>query len=61
MLVVYKLPGPDCGSDSGGGAGSPDAYRTWIRRGMRSGASSEVGVLVVVVLAGWWWVVESCS
>ncbi|GAA4153374.1 glycoside hydrolase family 6 protein [Actinomadura keratinilytica] len=30
MLVAYNVPGRDCGSHSGGGAGSPDAYRTWI-------------------------------
>ncbi|MDC0710703.1 glycoside hydrolase family 6 protein [Stigmatella sp. ncwal1] len=30
VLVAYNIPGRDCGSHSGGGAGSPDAYRTWI-------------------------------
>ncbi|TDB94156.1 glycoside hydrolase family 6 protein [Actinomadura sp. 7K534] len=30
MLVAYNVPGRDCGSHSGGGAGSPDAYRNWI-------------------------------
>ncbi|MFI0445580.1 glycoside hydrolase family 6 protein [Actinomadura sp. 6N118] len=30
MLVAYNVPGRDCGSHSGGGAGSPEAYRTWI-------------------------------
>ncbi len=30
-LVAYNLPGRDaCGGHSGGGAGSPAAYRTWI-------------------------------
>lgn len=31
MLVAYNIPGRDCGSHSGGGAGSPEAYRAWIR------------------------------
>jgi endoglucanase len=30
MLVAYNIPGRDCGGSSSGGAGSPDAYRTWI-------------------------------
>ncbi|GAA1584500.1 glycoside hydrolase family 9 protein [Kribbella sancticallisti] len=31
ILVAYNLPGRDaCGGHSGGGAGSPSAYRTWI-------------------------------
>ncbi|MBN8233464.1 glycoside hydrolase family 6 protein [Corallococcus macrosporus] len=30
VLVAYNIPGRDCGSHSGGGAGSADAYRTWI-------------------------------
>ncbi|MET0406359.1 MAG: glycoside hydrolase family 6 protein [Cystobacter sp.] len=30
ILVAYNIPGRDCGSHSSGGAGSPDAYRTWI-------------------------------
>ncbi|WBQ02891.1 glycoside hydrolase family 9 protein [Kribbella sp. CA-293567] len=31
ILVAYNLPGRDaCGGHSGGGAGSPAAYRTWI-------------------------------
>jgi len=31
VLVAYNLPGRDaCGGHSGGGAGSPEAYRTWI-------------------------------
>jgi endoglucanase len=31
VLVAYNLPGRDaCGGHSGGGAGSPAAYRTWI-------------------------------
>ncbi|QRK05976.1 glycoside hydrolase family 6 protein [Archangium violaceum] len=30
VLVAYNIPGRDCGSHSAGGAGSPEAYRTWI-------------------------------
>jgi len=31
ILVAYNLPGRDaCGGQSGGGAGSPSAYRSWI-------------------------------
>ncbi|MDI3422163.1 glycoside hydrolase family 6 protein [Streptomyces luteolus] len=32
VLVAYNIPGRDaCGGHSGGGAGTPQAYRTWIR------------------------------
>jgi endoglucanase len=31
VLVAYDIPLRDCGSYSSGGAGSPDAYRSWIR------------------------------
>ncbi len=30
ILVAYNITGRDCGGDSSGGAGSPEAYRTWI-------------------------------
>ena len=30
VLVAYNIPGRDCGGDSSGGAGSPQAYRDWI-------------------------------
>jgi endoglucanase len=30
VLVAYNIPGRDCGGDSTGGAGSPEAYREWI-------------------------------
>jgi endoglucanase len=30
VLVAYNIPGRDCGGHSGGGAGSVDAYKTWI-------------------------------
>jgi endoglucanase len=31
VLVAYNIPDRDCGSFSAGGAGSPDAYRAWVR------------------------------
>lgn len=31
VLVAYDIPKRDCGSYSGGGATSPDAYRAWIK------------------------------
>ena len=31
VLVAYDIPLRDCGSYSGGGATSPDAYKAWIR------------------------------
>ena len=31
LLVAYNIPGRDCGQFSSGGAGSPEAYKTWIR------------------------------
>jgi endoglucanase len=30
LMVAYNIPGRDCGQHSSGGAGSPDAYKTWI-------------------------------
>lgn len=30
ILVAYNIPGRDCGGHSGGGAGSPQAYRAWM-------------------------------
>ncbi|WP_155546302.1 glycoside hydrolase family 6 protein [Amycolatopsis camponoti] len=30
VLVAYNIPGRDCGGESTGGAGSPEAYRDWI-------------------------------
>lgn len=30
VLVAYNIPGRDCGGYSGGGAPSPEAYRSWI-------------------------------
>ena len=31
IFVAYNIPGRDCGQYSSGGAGSPEAYKTWIR------------------------------
>ena len=45
MLVAYNIPGRDCGSHSGGGAGSPAAYRTWI-----SAFAQAVGARPAVVI-----------
>jgi endoglucanase len=42
VLVAYNIPLRDCGGYSGGGASSPDAYRSWIRSfadGLGSGKS----------------------
>jgi endoglucanase len=30
VLVAYNIPGRDCGGYSGGGAPTPEAYRSWI-------------------------------
>jgi endoglucanase len=30
VLIAYDIPGRDCGGESTGGAGSPQAYRDWI-------------------------------
>lgn len=46
ILVAYNIPGRDCGSHSGGGAGSPEAYRTWISS-FASGIGSRRAVVVV--------------
>jgi len=45
VLVAYNIPGRDCGSYSGGGAGTPEAYRTWI-----SGLASGIGDRPAIVL-----------
>jgi endoglucanase len=45
VLVAYNIPLRDCGGYSGGGASSPDAYRSWIRSfadGLGSGRSAVV-------------------
>lgn len=46
VLVAYNIPGRDaCGGHSGGGAGSPAAYRTWI-----SAFASAIGNRPAVVI-----------
>jgi endoglucanase len=46
VLVAYNLPGRDaCGGQSGGGAGTPSAYRTWI-----SAFASSIGTRPAVVV-----------
>ncbi|WP_363800216.1 glycoside hydrolase family 6 protein [Lysobacter firmicutimachus] len=46
ILVAYNIPGRDCGSHSGGGAGSPEAYRTWISS-FASGIGDRRAVVVI--------------
>lgn len=46
ILVAYNVPGRDCGGHSGGGAGSPEAYRTWISS-FASGIGNARAVVVV--------------
>lgn len=46
ILVAYNIPGRDCGSHSGGGAGSPEAYRTWISS-FASGIGNRRAVVVI--------------
>jgi endoglucanase len=45
VFVAYNIPLRDCGGYSGGGASSPDAYRSWIRgfaAGLGSGSSAVI-------------------
>ncbi|WP_426624684.1 glycoside hydrolase family 6 protein [Leifsonia sp. McL0607] len=46
-LVVYNVPGRDCSQYSSGGAGSDEAYRTWVD-GLAAGLSSSQRVIVIV-------------
>ncbi len=46
ILVAYNIPGRDCGSHSGGGAGSPEAYRTWISR-FADGIGNRPAVVII--------------
>ena len=47
VLVAYNLPGRDaCGGHSGGGAGSPAAYRTWISS-FAAGIGTKPAVVVI--------------
>jgi endoglucanase len=53
VLVAYDIPLRDCSSYSGGGAGSPEAYRTWIRAFAAGiGARPAVVILEPDALAG---------
>jgi len=45
VLVAYNIPGRDCGNYSAGGAGSADAYRTWI-----DGFAAGIGALPALVI-----------
>ncbi|MEU4391221.1 glycoside hydrolase family 6 protein [Kribbella sp. NPDC023855] len=46
ILIAYNIPGRDCGSHSGGGAGSPEAYRTWISR-FADGIGTRPAVVII--------------
>jgi endoglucanase len=46
VMILYNLPFRDCGSYSAGGAGSPEAYRKWIR-GVAAGIGSRRAILVL--------------
>ncbi|MEV8376630.1 glycoside hydrolase family 6 protein [Kribbella sp. NPDC056861] len=46
ILVAYNIPGRDCGSHSGGGAGTPAAYRAWISQ-FADGIGNRPAVVVI--------------
>ncbi|SDY47332.1 endoglucanase [Amycolatopsis xylanica] len=46
ILVAYNVPGRDCGGHSGGGAGSPEAYRTWISN-FAAGIGGKPAVVII--------------
>ncbi|MFD8499236.1 glycoside hydrolase family 9 protein [Amycolatopsis sp. NPDC059657] len=47
VLVAYNLPGRDaCGGESGGGAGSVSAYKTWISS-FAAGVGSKPAIVVI--------------
>ncbi|GAA3595226.1 glycoside hydrolase family 6 protein [Kribbella ginsengisoli] len=46
ILVAYNIPGRDCGGDSKGGAGSPEAYRTWISQ-FADGIGNRPAVVII--------------
>ncbi|MBT2745840.1 MULTISPECIES: glycoside hydrolase family 6 protein [unclassified Lysobacter] len=46
ILVAYNITSRDCGSHSGGGAGSAEAYRTWISS-FASGIGNRRAVVVI--------------
>lgn len=45
-LVAYNIPQRDCGSWSAGGAGSADAYRSWIRA-LAAGIGARRAIVVI--------------
>lgn len=46
VLVTYDIPERDCHSYSGGGASSPDAFRSWIRA-FKAGIGSRAAAVIV--------------
>ncbi|MGH9086305.1 MAG: glycoside hydrolase family 6 protein [Acidimicrobiales bacterium] len=46
VLVAYAIPKRDCGSYSGGGATSPDAYRAWIKA-LKSGIGTRKAAVIL--------------
>jgi len=47
VLVAYNIPGRDaCGGHSGGGAGTPEAYRAWISK-FAEGIGTRPAVVIV--------------
>lgn len=46
VLVAYDIPERDCGGQSAGGAGSPDAYRRWVA-GLAQGIGNRPAVVVL--------------
>jgi len=46
ILVAYNIPGRDCGGDSSGGAGSPEAYRAWISQ-FADGIGNRPAVVII--------------
>ncbi|MBP2330322.1 endoglucanase [Kibdelosporangium banguiense] len=46
ILVAYNIPGRDCGGHSGGGAGSVDAYKTWISN-FAAGIGGKPAVVII--------------
>ena len=46
IFVAYNIPGRDCGQYSSGGAGSPAAYKSWIRSLVRGVAQRSAVVIL---------------
>lgn len=46
IFVAYNIPGRNCGQYSSGGAGSPEAYKTWIRNFVR-GVAGRAAVVIL--------------